>query len=49
MLPFFKGIWDCLDSLSTLHLPLVPGICLENHPFHLDLPVLLIISFCIRI
>jgi hypothetical protein len=32
-------IWTCLDSLLALDLTLVCGICLENHPFHLVLPV----------
>ena len=42
-------IWACLDSLPALDLTLVCGICLENHPFHLDFPVLLSIGFYSRI
>jgi hypothetical protein len=29
----------CLDGLSDPVLTLVPGICLEKHPFHLDFPM----------
>ena len=29
-----------LVSLPDLDLTLVNGICLENHPFHLDFPIL---------
>ena len=45
----YLGLWDSLGSLSDPDLTLVPGICLENHLFHLDFPVLLSISFCSRI
>jgi len=34
-------MWERLDGLSDPGLTLVPGICLENHPFHPDFPVLL--------
>ena len=36
-------------SFTCFDLILVPGICLENNPFHIDFPVLLIIGFCSRI
>jgi hypothetical protein len=36
---------DCFDPLPNLDLTLVSGICLENHPFHLDFPVLSSIGF----
>jgi hypothetical protein len=38
-----------LFSLSAFDLTLVCGICLENHPFHLDFSVLLTIDFYSRI
>jgi hypothetical protein len=38
-----------LYSLPALDLTLVCGICLENHPFHLDFIVLLCICFYSRI
>ena len=41
-----KGLLDCL---SDPDLTLLPGICLENCPFHLGFPVLLSIGFCSRI
>ena len=37
-----------IEGLSDPNLTLVPGISLENHPFHPDLPVLLSIGFCSR-
>jgi hypothetical protein len=40
------GDMDYLDFLPCLDLTLIFGICLENHPFHLDPPVLLSIGFC---
>ena len=43
------GLWDCLDGLSDPDLTLVPGIFLENCPFHPDFPVVLNIGFCGRI
>ena len=49
MFLFLWGLWDCLDHLSDPDLNLVPGICLENCPFHPDFPILLSISFCSRI
>jgi uncharacterized protein with PQ loop repeat len=43
-------IWACLYSLPALNLTLVYGICLENHPFHLDFPVVfffvVVVLFC---
>jgi hypothetical protein len=36
------GLWYCLDGLFDPDLTLVPGICLENGPFHPEFPVLLI-------
>jgi hypothetical protein len=38
-------IWAYLDTSPALDLTLLCGICLENHPFHLDFPVLLSIDF----
>ena len=46
LLPY--EIWASLDSLPALDLTLVCGTSLENHPFHLDFPVLLSIGFCRR-
>ena len=43
------GMMDCLDGLSDPDLTLVPGICLENCPFHPGFPVLLSIAFCSRV
>ena len=42
-------IEPCLYSLSALDWTLVCGICLENHPFHLDFPDFLSIGFYSRI
>ena len=41
-----KGLLDCL---SDPDLTLLPGICLENCPFHPVCPVLLTTGFCSRI
>jgi hypothetical protein len=49
VLLFPYGAWDCLDSLPALDLTLVHGFCLENHPFHLDFPVLLSIDLLVRV
>jgi hypothetical protein len=38
---------DCIDGLSDPELTLVPGICLENCPFHQGFPVLLSIGFVV--
>ena len=38
-----------LDGLSDPDLTLVPGICLENCPFHSGFPIVLSIGFCSRI
>jgi hypothetical protein len=52
---FFRGslgfnfFRDYLDGLSDPDLMLVPGICLENCPFHPDFLVLFSIGFCIRV
>jgi hypothetical protein len=35
------GLMRLLDDLSHPDLTLLPGICLKNHPFHLDFSVLL--------
>jgi hypothetical protein len=42
-------VWACVVSLLALDLPLLCGICLENHPFHLDFPVLLSIGFIVKL
>jgi hypothetical protein len=39
---------DGLDGLSDPDYTLVTGICLVNHPFHQEFPVLLSIGFCSR-
>jgi hypothetical protein len=39
----------CLDDSSDPDLTLVPGICIENHPFHLCFLLLLNIVFYSRI
>jgi hypothetical protein len=41
-----KGLLDCL---SDPDITLLPGICLENCPFHPVCPVLLTTGFCSRI
>jgi hypothetical protein len=45
------SLWDMglLRLLSDPDLALVPGICLENCPFHPGFPNLLSIAFCSRI
>jgi hypothetical protein len=39
------SLWECLDALSDPDLNLVPGICLENCPFHTDFLILWSIDF----
>lgn len=46
---FLRDYGNCLHSLPDLDLTLVHGISLENHPFHLDFPVLSTIHFCGKI
>jgi hypothetical protein len=46
--PIFLGVLG-LFSLPNLDLTLVCGMCVENHPFHLDFPVLLSIGFCSKL
>jgi hypothetical protein len=43
------GVMELLNNLPDLDLTLVCGICLENHPFHLDFPGMLSIGFCSKI
>ena len=40
-------LWGCLDKISDPGFTLLPGICLENHPFHPRFPVLLSIDFLV--
>ena len=51
---FLMTIFISLGVMELFRLPdfdlnMVHGICLENHPFHLDFPVLLSIGFCNKI
>jgi hypothetical protein len=43
------SLGDRLDTLFDFDLTLVHDICLENHPLHLDFPVLLGIGLCRKI
>jgi hypothetical protein len=43
------GVMGSFHGFSNPDLTLVPGVCLENSPFHADSPVLLSIGFCTSI
>jgi hypothetical protein len=42
-------VWGLFRWFTDPDLTLVPGICLENYPFHPDFLVMLSIGFCSRL